>query len=79
MEIIEIPNYSFKDKDKVAILNNEGIKKLSKLPRLKSFEFSSLKFLSGEALVYLAANTNGRIEIMKCEECDNLNDSEMIK
>ena len=78
LESIKLSDSSREEEDPI-VFNNDGVKELAKLPNLKLFDFLSLRFLSGEALVYLAANTNGRIEIMECAYCNNLSDSEMIK
>lgn len=60
-------------------LNNDGIKELSKLPKLKSVILSCLPFLKAESLLNLVTSTNGRLEKLGCYYCNKLRDPDMIK
>lgn len=58
--------------------DGEGIKELAKCPKLKSLKFFHLSWLTGDSLVHLAANTNGRIESLGVLEHKTIRDAEMI-
>lgn len=58
--------------------SGEGIKRLAKCPKLKSLHFYHLSWLTGDSLVHLAANTNGRIESLGVLDNQTISDAEMI-
>jgi hypothetical protein len=79
LEILELSECTPGEEDHQIELNNGGIKELAKVSKLKSLDFFSLIWLSGDALIHLASNTNGRIEVMECADCHEVYDPEMIK
>ena len=79
LESLDLCSVIFKSASDRTVLNNEGIKKLAKMPKLNSLNLQLLTCLTGDTLVYLAANTNGRIKSMECAYCHELRDSEMVE
>lgn len=79
LEKLSIAECDYGEMNLEKFLTEDGIKSLAKLPKLKSLDVSSLKWLTGETLVYLADHTNERLERLKCQSCSKLRDREMIR
>lgn len=71
--------YKSKGENDPNVFNNDGIKELGKLSKLKNLKLNSVWCLKADTLIDIAIKTGGKIESMRCYWCNKLRDSGMIK